>query len=166
MLSWAFGLLTLCGLARAEDFLPPEQAFKLTMTSQGNQTVRLHWEIAPGYHLYRDRLDFKADSPRARWAPVGALPPAREVFDTNFNRLMPVYEKPLDMDVQLVEGSSKTLQVSWQGCADAGLCYPPQTTDLNLEGLYTASARPPRRLAPLCPQTPIAWPQCSLRAAC
>lgn len=154
MLLLVLGLLVGSGQARADEFLPPEQAFKLSMTPQDNQTVRLHWEIAPGYHLYRERLDFKGDLPQARWAPVGALPPAKEVFDSNFNRLMPVYEKSLDMDIQLVEGSSQTLQVSWQGCADAGLCYPPQTTDLNLGGRYTASARPVSPAATTGPAAP------------
>lgn len=142
VLSMVFGLLIFSGPAWAEEFLPPEQAFKISMTPQADQTVRVHWEIAPGYHLYRDRLAFKGDSPQAQWAPVGALPPAKEVFDTNFNRLMPVYERPLDINVQLVQGSSTTLQVGWQGCADAGLCYPPQTTDLTLASAYTATARP------------------------
>lgn len=142
VLGWVFGLLIVSGQAWAEDFLPPEQAFKISMIPQGNQTVRVHWEIAPGYHLYRDRLAFKGDSPQSQWAPVGALPPAKEVFDTNFNRLMPVYEKPVDIDVHLVQGRSTTLQVGWQGCADAGLCYPPQTTDLTLASAYTAAARP------------------------
>ncbi len=47
--------------ARADDFLEPDQAFQLKGELVDAHTLRLSWVIAPGYHLYRDRLSFKAD---------------------------------------------------------------------------------------------------------
>ena len=139
LLGALFGLFALSGSVLAEDFLPPEQAFVLTTTPQPDQTVRVHWQVAPGYHLYRDRLSFQGESPATEWKPV-ALPPAKEVFDSNFNRSMAVYAAPVDIDVRLVRGTSRSLTIGWQGCADDGLCYPPESRELKLETAYTATA--------------------------
>ena len=117
--------------ASADDFLAPEQAFALSTQTVDAKTVRLHWDIAPGYHLYRDRITVQTDASGVQWSPL-ALPPAKETFDTNFNKTMAVYEQALDIDVHLTQGSSASpLTVTWQGCADAGLCYPPESVTLN-----------------------------------
>ena len=89
LLGALFGLFALSGSVLAEDFLPPEQAFVLTTTPQPDQTVRVHWQVAPGYHLYRDRISFQGEGPATEWKAV-ALPKAKEVFDSNFNRSMAV----------------------------------------------------------------------------
>ncbi|MGM9428148.1 protein-disulfide reductase DsbD [Hydrogenophaga sp. MI9] len=137
LLGALFGLFALSGSVLAEDFLPPEQAFVLTTTPQPDQTVRVHWQVAPGYHLYRDRISFQGEGPATEWKAV-ALPKAKEVFDSNFNRSMAVYTAPVDIDVRLVRGTSRSLTIGWQGCADDGLCYPPESRELKLEAAYTA----------------------------
>ncbi|MBW8897078.1 MAG: protein-disulfide reductase DsbD [Massilia sp.] len=109
--------------ARAEDdFLPPEQAFKLSAELRPGGTVHLAWAIAPGYHLYRDRLVFTAPQ-------VGqpALPDGVRKFDSNFNKEMETYAGQLaaDLPVQADAHQPFVLRVGYQGCADAGLCYPP-----------------------------------------
>ena len=117
----------------AEEFLSPDRAFMFSSRVLDDHTVRLHWEIAPGYHLYRDRISVRAGSPGVRWAAL-ALPPGRDLFDPNFNKTMAIYEGALDLDVRLTEGGrSATVEVGWQGCADGGLCYPPAATGLQLE---------------------------------
>ena len=94
--------------------------------------MRLHWDIAPGYHLYRDRISVQTDASNVKWSALG-LPLAKEKFDTNFNKTMAIYEQVLDIDVRLTQGSaSSPLTVTWQGCADAGLCYPPDSASLNV----------------------------------
>ena len=113
----------------------------LTTTPQPDQTIRVHWQVAPGYHLYRDRLSFQGEGPATEWKAV-ALPPAKEVFDSNFNRSMAVYTAPVDIDVRLVRGTSRSLTIGWQGCADDGLCYPPETRELKLDTAYTAKPAP------------------------
>jgi thiol:disulfide interchange protein DsbD len=78
----------------ADDFLPPEQAFKLSADLRAGGTVHLAWAIAPGYHLYRDRLVFAAPQ-------VGqpALPDGLRKFDSNFNKEMETYAGRLAADL-------------------------------------------------------------------
>ena len=118
--------------AWADDFLPPEQAFAFTASVTGSHTVRLHWTIAPGYHLYRDRISVQADAPNVTWAPL-ALPASLSEFDANFNKTMAVYRQALDVDLTMTQGSAAVpITVGWQGCADSGLCYQPDSQQLQL----------------------------------
>lgn len=130
------GLTVLLGLcaapARADDFLAPERAFAFSARVVDARTVRLHWDIAPGYHLYRERINVQADAAGVQWIPL-ALPAGKEEFDTNFNKTVVVYRQALDVDLHLTQGSAAIpVTVGWQGCADAGLCYPPDTTQLQI----------------------------------
>ncbi|MFL6631201.1 MAG: protein-disulfide reductase DsbD, partial [Massilia sp.] len=106
----------------ADDFLPPEQAFRLNAELRNGGAVHLTWAIAPGYHLYRDRLVF--DGPQ-----VGqpTLPDGVRKFDSNFNKEMETYAGQLaaDLPVKADAKAPFVLRVGYQGCADAGLCYPP-----------------------------------------
>ncbi|MCX7174429.1 MAG: protein-disulfide reductase DsbD [Proteobacteria bacterium] len=118
--------------ATADEFLAPEQAFAFSSKVVDGHTVRLHWDIAAGYHLYRDRIGVQADTPSVKFAPV-ALPPGEDRFDPNFNKTMSIYQKALDVDLDVTDGGAAIpVTVSWQGCADAGLCYPPESRQLKL----------------------------------
>ena len=126
--------------AQADDFLAPEQAFAFSAKAVDAHTVRLHWDIAPGYHLYRERIGVQSDAPAAKWTPL-ALPAGKDEFDANFNKTVAVYRQALDVDMRLTQGSAAVpITVNWQGCADAGLCYPPDSTQLQvaLTGLGAA----------------------------
>ncbi|MCS0582923.1 protein-disulfide reductase DsbD [Massilia pinisoli] len=152
---WMAGLVLLAGaLGRpalaADDFLPPEQAFKLSAELRPGGTVHLAWAIAPGYHLYRDRLVFTGPE-------VGqpALPDGVRKFDSNFNKEMETYAGQLAADLP-VKTDAKTpfvLRVGYQGCADAGLCYPPA------EVAFTVNPAAPGALAPAAPDAaPVSAP--------
>jgi len=106
----------------ADDFLPPEQAFKPSAELRTGGIVHVTWAIAPGYHLYRDRLVF--DAPQVG---VPALPDGVRKFDSNFNKEMETYAGQLAADLPLKADAKApfVLRVGYQGCADAGLCYPP-----------------------------------------
>ena len=118
--------------ALADDFLAPDKAFAFSARVLDARTVRLHWDIAPGYHLYRERLSVQADAPGVQWTAL-ALPPGKDEFDTNFNKKVAVFRQAVDVDVRLTQGSAAfPLTVGWQGCADAGLCYPPDSTQLRV----------------------------------
>lgn len=118
--------------ALADDFLAPERAFAFSAKPLDARTVRLHWDIAPGYHLYRERLSVQAEAPGVQWAAL-ALPPGKNEFDANFNKTVAVYREAVDVDVHMTQGSAAfPLTVGWQGCADAGLCYPPDSTQLRV----------------------------------
>ncbi|MDO8650588.1 MAG: protein-disulfide reductase DsbD [Undibacterium sp.] len=117
-------------IASADEFLSPEQAFALSAKVVDPNTVHLHWDIAPGYHLYRERINVQADTPSVTLEPI-KLPPGEDKFDANFNKTMVIYQKSLDIDLHITQGnSSSPVTISWQGCADAGLCYAPASTQL------------------------------------
>lgn len=146
-LAWLLGVLALSAPpVWADEFLPPEQAFALTTTAVSPHTLHLHWDIAPGYYLYRERLAVTAQpQPGAVTPEMEALvwPEALQKWDTNFNQRMAVYKHSLDVDVVLRSGGTPALlNVGWQGCAEAGLCYPPveQALSVNLPALGAGTA--------------------------
>lgn len=106
------------------DYLPVEQAFAFDETRLDDGRIRLHWRISPGYYLYRDRLRIEGgpDAPE--------LPQGEEHQDAFFGASV-IYRD--ELEILLQPGSATALQVSWQGCADAGLCYPPQHQSVELK---------------------------------
>ncbi|MCU6498013.1 protein-disulfide reductase DsbD [Rugamonas sp. A1-17] len=123
-------VLALATGARADDFLEPDQAFQLKGELVDAHTVRLSWAIAPGYHLYRDRLSFKSDGTQLA-AP--SLPAGLRKFDSNFNKEMETYQDKLVVNLPVTAAAAFTLQVGYQGCADAGLCYSPATQSYRVD---------------------------------
>jgi thiol:disulfide interchange protein DsbD len=136
--AWLFLLAALfaLGAARAADgFLEPEQAFRLQVEPGAGGTVALRWTIAPGYYLYRDRLTIAA----AAGGPIGKItrPAGVQKVDPNFGAVE-IYHDAVRVDVD--PGAATALAVRWQGCAEQGLCYPPQQRTVRLDG---AAAAPP-----------------------
>jgi len=131
-------LTLLWGLAwpahAADEFLQPEQAFRLEVVKSGADELRLTWSIAPGYYLYRDRMAVTA-SPSATRLDA-ELPPGIRKDDPNFG-VMEVYHDAVTMKV--VPSGATALDVTWQGCADAGLCYPPQTRTIQVAAVAVAA---------------------------
>ncbi len=111
----------------AADFLDPEQAFKIKAELNNARTVVLHWEIAKGYKLYRDKVTVGVESGKAAVkAPV--LPKGIMITDPSTNEKIAIYHDRLDVEVPLVKADEAfTLNVVYQGCAEDGLCYPPIT---------------------------------------
>jgi thiol:disulfide interchange protein DsbD len=147
--------LLACGLAQAaDDFLPPEQAFRLRAelrdSARGGRMVHLAWAIAPGYHLYRDRLVF--DSPQLG-AP--ALPQGARTFDSNFDKEVETYAGHLAADLPVKSGTQApfVLRVAYQGCADEGLCYPPAEAAFKVDPAAPGVLQPAgQALAPAAPE--------------
>lgn len=110
-----------------QDFLPPEQAFRLTIIKQADAQVRLDWKISKGYYLYRKQMKVEGDpagsAQQVEW-PVGTLK-TDETFGES-----EVYHDHVEVRVKAPD--AQALTVGWQGCAEAGLCYPPQTRKVNL----------------------------------
>ncbi|TXT29227.1 MAG: thiol:disulfide interchange protein DsbD, partial [Rhodocyclaceae bacterium] len=136
-------------LAHAEEFLDPAVAFKPSVKALDGQTLEISYEIAKGYYLYRDKFRFTVDG---ETAPLGTptLPKGKEHDDENFGKVE-VYYKTVAIRVPVERMSSGPLalklNVTSQGCADAGVCYPPQTQQLSVELPDPASA-PPASAAP------------------
>ena len=118
--------------ANNEDFLPPEKAFHLTATALGNTQVQLDWVIAPGYYLYRDRIKIADDTGQIGTAQ---FPEGQTKQDEYFGKQV-VYHQELKVAVPLLKpatgAASLPLHVTYQGCAEAGLCYPPITQALTI----------------------------------
>ncbi len=114
--------------AAAADFLEPEQAFKLSGVPEGDKAVRLRFDIAPGYYLYRDKFKFAAT---AGTLGEPALPKGKVKFDANFQKEVETYRDSLEVVLPVTQAGAKIdVDVTLQGCADAGLCYPPLTRTL------------------------------------
>ena len=109
----------------ADDFLEPDKAFQFSARPLDAKTVEVTFDIAPGYYLYRDQFRFAAkDAPRSG-TPV--IPPGKTKFDETFQKTVETYRNSVKISVP-VESASGTFRfvTTSQGCADAGLCYPPQ----------------------------------------
>lgn len=123
---------------RAQDFLDPAVAFKFSARMDGERTAVVTYDIAPGYYMYRERFAFKA-----RGAKLGApqIPAGKVKFDETFGKEVETYHGSVTIRIP-VEGSGPfTLNATSQGCADAGLCYPPQEHSAQLAAAGGAAPR-------------------------
>ncbi|NTW57132.1 MAG: protein-disulfide reductase DsbD [Chlorobiaceae bacterium] len=126
-------LFAMSARAMGADFLDPEQAFRVKAVLGTDRTVQLHWDIAKGYKLYRDRVKVSVTKGNAR-VQVPALPKGIMVADPSSGEKMEIYHDRLDVRLPLVKGDGKfTLNVEYQGCAEDGLCYPPITKAIGLD---------------------------------
>ncbi len=108
-----------------DDFLEPEKAFQFKATAVDDRTIEVAFEIANGYYLYREKFAFAAEPGTVRLGPA-QIPPGKIKFDETFQKDVESHRGTLRilLPVEAAEGAF-TLRVTSQGCADAGLCYPP-----------------------------------------
>jgi thiol:disulfide interchange protein DsbD len=111
---------------QSDGFLKPDQAFVFEADNDRPGHVTLRWRIAPDYYLYRDKIAVKTAAPGARLgSPV--FPAGQLKHDDYFGEQV-VYHDEVVVDVPLTTGAGIAevpLEVTYQGCAEAGLCYPP-----------------------------------------
>jgi thioredoxin:protein disulfide reductase len=131
-----------------DDFLSPDQAFRFDASMADAGHVRLVWTIARGYYLYRDRIKLSSeDGAVTLGAPE--FPAGITKNDAYFGRQV-IYHDQLVVPVAVTragkDAQALKLTISYQGCAEAGLCYPPQnrTVSLSLPGNEGASAVSPQ----------------------
>lgn len=114
--------------AQNDDFLPVEQAFVFDYQQQGNN-LNLRWQIKPGYYLYKDKIKLAAE---ASGFSHPTYPTGLAHEDAYFGKTT-VYRDNLQLTVPLHSiGDDAVLKIRYQGCADAGLCYPPVTQTIPL----------------------------------
>lgn len=115
-----------------DDFLQVDQAFAYSNTVIDGNHIEVRWEIADGYYLYRDKFKFSLKD--ADGIEIGAIdmPRGKEKVDESFGR-QEVYVKEarfvLPLNRTRLEQTPVTLVAGYQGCAEKGLCYPPQTRE-------------------------------------
>ncbi|WP_454835810.1 protein-disulfide reductase DsbD [Pseudomonas lini] len=128
-----FFVLLISGVAQAgtnpfetkPEFLPVEKAFIFTSERLESGETQLYWQIADNYYLYQKRLKFDGLTPEQM--PV--LPEGESHSDEFFGEQQ-VYRQGLELKIPA--GATGQIKVGFQGCADAGLCYPPQSQVVNL----------------------------------
>ena len=128
------------------QFLPIDQAYQLEVEVPGEQQLRIYWQIAPAYYLYQHRFAFELTDADGTVPLEASLPPALARSDEFFGEVE-VYYDNADVPLQLGRSTARArLSVTYQGCADAGLCYPPETRyfDVDFTSGAIARAAPPR----------------------
>lgn len=147
-------------IAAQDEFLPVAQAFIPEYTIAQGKLV-LHWKIADGYYLYEERFKFKADE------GINLTPgytPGKMKYDELFERetMVHYHEVTASFDLGAIN-KPFILKLEFQGCADAGLCYPPQKKTLSVDPAnalvveQTATATPAAS-TPTTPTEPTAAP--------
>lgn len=112
-----------------EEFLPVDEAFRFSYQLQDDQ-LELRWDLADHYYLYQERFTFSAEN---NAQPKPFYSPAELKFDELFGRETLVHYGLAKVRINLNQsGAPQEINLSYQGCADAGLCYPPQTRKLRV----------------------------------
>ena len=134
----------LAALAAQPKFLPPDEVFHVSAAAAGPNAVRLQWSIRDGYYLYRSRLKVAAAGGTALGTlqlPAGLIKMdpyfgREEIYRHEVTGLLPIerHSRGGTSDI--------SLRVTYQGCADAGLCYPPITKTLSVRLPPGGSAGP------------------------
>ncbi|MFA5983822.1 MAG: protein-disulfide reductase DsbD [Methylococcaceae bacterium] len=121
--------------ATTAALLPAEQAFQFFATIKDGNTLRVNWNIAEGYYLYREQIQLSLSN--AVGAMVGdyQLPHGSPYHDEEFGNVE-IFRNTLSFDLPLKRTNPDSLSISllakYQGCADRGVCYPPMSKQVNL----------------------------------
>ncbi|MGQ7300182.1 protein-disulfide reductase DsbD [Marinobacter nauticus] len=113
------------------EFLPVDEALPFDYTTD-NGAVVLAWNITPGHYLYKSRIQINAVTDGVQVGEPGFSLPGTLTEDEFFGEIT-VFFDPVQarVPITLPDGVREAeLQVTYQGCAEAGLCYPPQTRDI------------------------------------
>jgi thiol:disulfide interchange protein len=151
---------SLPGATAAQDFLPVEQAYQLNVEILAEHSVRLHWQIAPNYYLYQHGFAFNLQDDKGNIDLASDMPAGLSRSDEYFGEVE-VYYHSADITLTLQRNTPRaTLSATSQGCAEAGLCYPPnkQYFDVDFTAGTVVPVKPPKIEAasqqPPAPETP------------
>jgi len=115
------------GVQGEQTFLNPEEAFRFDMYARDPANLAIRFDIAAGYYLYRDKISFRSQTDGVGLATY-QLPPGVEKEDEYFGKTV-VYYGGFDTSLPLLNheqgGGKATFVVTYQGCAEKGICYPP-----------------------------------------
>jgi len=155
-----FAALTLlvAGPSRAaEEFLDPAVAFKFEARMLDPQTAEVTYTIAPAYYMYRERFAFKSSNPAVKLG-TPAIPPGTVKYDQTFEKDVETYKGLLTIRIPVEGDGAFTLTATSQGCADAGLCYPPQDHTASLSAGEGGAAPPALPIGAVAPQGGMSTP--------
>ncbi|EFL92735.1 Thiol:disulfide interchange protein [Candidatus Regiella insecticola LSR1] len=117
--------------AEQNEFMPSQRAFAFDFKQQDNQLV-LHWQIQPGYYLYRQQLKIVPQQ-----AMLGAFViPEGISYQDEFYGAIPIFKQELTVTLPITRAAEGShIQVTYQGCAAARFCYPPETRTIPLHAI-------------------------------
>jgi len=134
--------------AFAADTLPPDQVFKVSASALNAEQIEVTWQIMDGYYLYRDKTRIESKTPPISLGDA-AFPKGEIKHDDYFGN-MEIYRNTLKViqPIKANGATSVTLSLRYQGCADKGICYPPQKTSVDV-ALPAITAAPVAQANPL-----------------
>ncbi|MDO5091019.1 MAG: protein-disulfide reductase DsbD [Cardiobacteriaceae bacterium] len=137
--------------SKNNDVLPEEQAFPVHAVSENGQAL-VHFAMPDGYYLYRDKFSATIDG-RA----LNPLFPQGELHSDEFFGEQMIYRGDINIPLPLsAADNGKSVVIRFQGCADAGVCYPPMIRALAFGDLQTSvSAAPEAEIAPVAPESNV-----------
>ena len=113
----------------AEDFLPPEEAFKAVATwnvesKESSSKIAITVAPAPGYYIYKESLKVRVDKNTNKDLLVYQLPQGKVKFDENFGKKLETYPNPFQITAVLAQSNlaNAILEMELQGCAERGIC--------------------------------------------
>ena len=116
-------------IAAEDDFLDPDKAFVISARALDERQVEVAFDVAPGYYLYREQFKFQA--PADVRLGEAQIPPGKNKFDETFQKEVATFHEAVRIVVPVEQAPSEfKLTVTNQGCADRGLCYPPQQREV------------------------------------
>ncbi|CAB0151788.1 Thiol:disulfide interchange protein DsbD [Pseudidiomarina piscicola] len=119
----------------SSEFLPVDQAFEFDFRQQGKQ-LTVQFDVAQGYYLYQHRFGFDEQVPLAEQV---TLPAGESHYDEFFGEST-IYRDRVEFTITLANTSAESFTLSYQGCADAGLCYPPTRKTIPLAAVTDSIA--------------------------
>jgi len=134
--TWADSPLTNLAGEQEDEFLDPDVAFVVTAQQGDNNTIRTNWLIQDGYYLYKDKISVSVAE--GSQATIGALPlpKGKEKEDEYFGTIVSIdHEFNADIPITKVAANTRAIDLvfKYQGCAKAGLCYPPITKNIRVD---------------------------------
>ena len=113
--------------AADSEYLDPAQAFRGQARVLDANTLELRIDVAPDYHLYRERMSVELEGTGATLGQI-AIPSGQPEYDATFQKNVEVLRGAVPIRVGVAGANADfRVKVTYQGCADQGLCYPPQT---------------------------------------
>ncbi|PCI61462.1 MAG: thiol:disulfide interchange protein [Methylophilaceae bacterium] len=122
-----------------DEFLHPDEAFKLDVISIGNNAIEGRFTVTPGYYLYKERVSFEIKDATLGSITAVTLPVGDMKDDPNFGR-QEVYHHDFVVNISTKNAAQDiVIHARFQGCSEKGLCYAPQLKKFNVAMLTTAS---------------------------
>lgn len=115
-------------------FLDVDQAFSFYVSLDSRERISVHWIIAPGYYLYADKFSFRITEPADISGALIPVMPAGTAHEDEFFGKTTVYYQQTQSTLTLPPESPQRffLEIGFQGCAQAGLCYPPAVRQIEI----------------------------------